>query len=57
MLSIPLEDPSDRPGNVGVEPPCGVPIKGESKKEGNDGNSMKSGVRYRFLLRAAQWKE
>ncbi len=51
LLSIPLEDTSDRPANVGVEPPCGVPTKGESKKEQRR-KLNEIGVRYRFLLRA-----
>jgi hypothetical protein len=37
--------------NVGVEPPCRVPTKGESKKVQRQ-KLNETGVRYSFLLRA-----
>jgi hypothetical protein len=50
-LSIALEDTSDRPAQVGVELPCGVPTK-ESPKKVQRRKLNETGVRYRFLLRA-----
>jgi hypothetical protein len=59
LLSIPLEDPSDRPANVGIEPPCDGPTKGESKKGkrrklNEIGGSLQIPAQSRFFLRKSQ---